>query len=250
MSPAPTAARSGSRTRGARASAANAALERDSAGRPSLITTNLRKGNRCNDQKNPPPARSAQIGTLDGGYSVPAGPLTPLAVRLLLMGHHRARNGSSCGTKTPGPSNGPRPPTRSSTGSAATAHASQDRDTRYTPPHEPTAYFRTSTPKFMAYRATSAAEPRSSLSDHLGLRGAGASPGCGGCPGWSHDAVCHSAVVGWRCQACAGETEGPRPGGQADSCPPGRLTWAARPLVFLGLAAGPGCVTVSEDLQE
>ena len=48
----------------------------------------------------------------------------------------RSRNGSSSGTTPPGPSNGPRPPTRSSTGSAATATESQDRLTRtfYLPP--------------------------------------------------------------------------------------------------------------------
>ena len=42
----------------------------------------------------------------------------------------RWRTGSRTGTPTPSPSGGPRPPTRSSTGSAATAHASPDRDTR------------------------------------------------------------------------------------------------------------------------
>jgi transposase len=40
------------------------------------------------------------------------------------------KTGSRPGTPPPGPSNGPRPQTRSSTASAATAHASQDRDTR------------------------------------------------------------------------------------------------------------------------
>ena len=40
------------------------------------------------------------------------------------------KTGSRPGTTPPGPSGGPRPPTRSSTASAATAHASQDRDTR------------------------------------------------------------------------------------------------------------------------
>ena len=41
----------------------------------------------------------------------------------------RWRTGSSSGTSTPGPSHGPRPPTRSSTAPAATAHASPDRVT-------------------------------------------------------------------------------------------------------------------------
>ncbi len=45
----------------------------------------------------------------------------------------RWRTGSRPGTLMPGPSGGPRPPTRSSTGSAVTAHASQDRDTRRSP---------------------------------------------------------------------------------------------------------------------
>ncbi len=39
------------------------------------------------------------------------------------------RTGSRPGTAMPGPSSGPRPPTRSSTASAATAHASPNRDT-------------------------------------------------------------------------------------------------------------------------
>ena len=39
----------------------------------------------------------------------------------------RCRNGSSSGTTLPGPSSGPRPPTRSSTPSADTAHESHDR---------------------------------------------------------------------------------------------------------------------------
>src|SRR5207249_552138 len=38
------------------------------------------------------------------------------------------KTGSRPGTPMPGPSGGPRPPTRSSTASAATAHASPDRD--------------------------------------------------------------------------------------------------------------------------
>jgi transposase len=42
----------------------------------------------------------------------------------------RWRTGSRSGMPVPGPSSGPRPPTRSSTASAATAHASPDRDTR------------------------------------------------------------------------------------------------------------------------
>src|SRR5712692_5021088 len=41
----------------------------------------------------------------------------------------RWRTGSRPGTAMPGPSTGPRPPTRSSTASAATAHASPERDT-------------------------------------------------------------------------------------------------------------------------
>ncbi len=41
----------------------------------------------------------------------------------------RWRNGSRSGMPAPGPSGGPRPPIRSSTASAATAHASPDRDT-------------------------------------------------------------------------------------------------------------------------
>jgi transposase len=41
----------------------------------------------------------------------------------------RWKTGSSSGMPPPGPSGGPRPPTRSSTASAATAHASPDRDT-------------------------------------------------------------------------------------------------------------------------
>src|SRR6266536_748757 len=42
------------------------------------------------------------------------------------------RTGSRPGTAMPGPSSGPRPPTRSSTASAATAHASPNRDTSRT----------------------------------------------------------------------------------------------------------------------
>src|SRR5512135_3227847 len=45
------------------------------------------------------------------------------------------RTGSRSGMPPPGRSSGPRPPTRTSTASAATAHASQDRDTRHQDDH-------------------------------------------------------------------------------------------------------------------
>ena len=43
------------------------------------------------------------------------------------LARQRSRTGSRPGTMTPGPSSGPRPPTRSSTGSAAIAHGSPNR---------------------------------------------------------------------------------------------------------------------------
>jgi hypothetical protein len=77
----------------------------------------------------PPPTPPGSARSNDGSPNCSAAAWTAAYSARSTTSPRRWKIGSRSGTPAPGPSNGPRPPTRSSTASAATAHASPDRDT-------------------------------------------------------------------------------------------------------------------------